>query len=554
MLAAACGSNGAAPNIDPVAMLSAAPTLVQVGAPVAFDASASSDADGFIQQYRFDFADATAEIATATSGAQHAFARAGVYEVRLFVVDDRGGEGTTTIAITVTDEPPPGGCTGDGQCQPNEHCVMGDCVPADACMVPSPACPPPLVCDLGFCRCPGATEQCGDACVDTTSDPGNCGSCGHACATGDVCSGGTCQPICPPPTQLCPSGCSNPANDNANCGFCGHACDVAAGESCQMGTCVNIMCPPPFMLCPDGGCDDLSSDPANCGMCGNKCGPTETCQMFSCVGMICPGGEMFCPGTGCTDIFSDPANCGFCGNDCGGNPCLMGSCFTAPPGTVIASYPPAPYTVVRGLTHVNGNWYMTTGRRFVQFDNTSGFEIGEWFIDNEAMKRDYGLAGKSGPMGEDDLYTGVYNRFGSPLMNVSLDEYTAYGMHFSSTPNLGGAMADDEAGHLYVFYNQSQELYELDDTTFAVITMHPVSGLGMGDTFSDAALDGYGGLWLVRPDIPGGAGAAMKKIDLLTGAVILDVPPPSPNGVGGVELVDGSLWGLGADGMYQMVP
>jgi PKD repeat protein len=551
---AACGGNGAAPNIDPTAVLSAAPTLVQVGEQVAFDASGSSDADGFIQQYRFDFADASPEIATATPGAEHAFARAGVYEVRLYVVDDRGGEGTTTVEITVTDEPPPGGCTNDSQCQPNEHCTMGNCVPATMCDATTP-CPSPLSCEFGFCRCPGTTQECGAACVDTNTDIANCGMCGNVCAPGDSCSGGTCHAPCPPGQMPCGTMCTDTTVDPSNCGMCGNVC--GPGMKCQASMCIGMPCPPGQMLCPDGLCADTNSDPLNCGMCGNACGPMAICQMGTCVPFVCPGTEMFCPGVGCTNTLSDPLNCGMCGNVCMGM-CVMGGCSVGgPPGSVIATYPPGPYPTVRGLTNVNGDWYFTTGRRFVQWDPTTGGEVGEWFIDNEPTRRDYGLAGKIGPMGEDDLFDGSYNRFGSPLMNVELDEYVAYSMHFANSPNHGGPAADDGAGHLWVFYNQTHTLYELDDSSFAVMATHPVTGLGMGDFFTDAALDGYGGLWLVSPQIMtpmGGVPAMMKKIDLMSGAMILDVPPPDPMGIGGIELVDGTLWGLGAMGAYQMVP
>jgi len=36
--------------------------------------------------------------------------------------------------------------------------------------------------------------MCSGACVQTASDPLNCGSCGHSCQ-GGTCSGGVCQPL-----------------------------------------------------------------------------------------------------------------------------------------------------------------------------------------------------------------------------------------------------------------------------------------------------------------------------------------------------------------------
>ena len=53
------------------------------------------------------------------------------------------------------------------------------------------ACATGTSCLAGDCKCSQTT--CGGACVDTGSDPKNCGSCGHDCL-GGTCSGGQCQP------------------------------------------------------------------------------------------------------------------------------------------------------------------------------------------------------------------------------------------------------------------------------------------------------------------------------------------------------------------------
>ena len=41
-------------------------------------------------------------------------------------------------------------------------------------------------------QCPSGQILCGTTCVDLTIDPSNCGSCGHACASGTSCVGGSC--------------------------------------------------------------------------------------------------------------------------------------------------------------------------------------------------------------------------------------------------------------------------------------------------------------------------------------------------------------------------
>src|SRR5262249_39732226 len=72
-------------NAPPVAIASAQPTVVAIGQVVAFDGSASSDPDGSIAAYRWDFGDG--ERAT-TATASHAYAAAGAYAATLTVTDD----------------------------------------------------------------------------------------------------------------------------------------------------------------------------------------------------------------------------------------------------------------------------------------------------------------------------------------------------------------------------------------------------------------------------------------------------------------------------------
>jgi alpha-tubulin suppressor-like RCC1 family protein len=86
-----------------------------------------------------------------------------------------------------------------------------------------------------------ATESCcSGACVDTSSDPNNCGTCGNVCttsdpnATGASCDGGgQCQPNCNAPFVACGTVCVNEQTDPNNCGGCGQVCS----GSCVAGTC-----------------------------------------------------------------------------------------------------------------------------------------------------------------------------------------------------------------------------------------------------------------------------------------------------------------------------
>ncbi len=52
-------------------------------------------------------------------------------------------------------------------------------------------CPGGQVCEAGTCSCPTG-RMCGDTCVDTDSDPLNCGGCGMACGVGEGCVEGSC--------------------------------------------------------------------------------------------------------------------------------------------------------------------------------------------------------------------------------------------------------------------------------------------------------------------------------------------------------------------------
>jgi hypothetical protein len=53
--------------------------------------------------------------------------------------------------------------------------------------------------------CRAGQTPCSAACVDPTSDPDNCGVCGHGCC-GGVCSGGTCAPLTIASQQAGPAG------------------------------------------------------------------------------------------------------------------------------------------------------------------------------------------------------------------------------------------------------------------------------------------------------------------------------------------------------------
>ena len=88
--------SGATP---PVANVTASPTTVDAGVPVQFDGSASTDADGTIVAWDWQFGDGTT---ANTAVADHPYGAAGTYTAVLTVTDDDGEAASATVTVTVT--------------------------------------------------------------------------------------------------------------------------------------------------------------------------------------------------------------------------------------------------------------------------------------------------------------------------------------------------------------------------------------------------------------------------------------------------------------------
>ncbi len=85
-------------NLMPVASFTFAPDTAAVGEEIQFDATGSTDEDGKIAAYRWEFGDgggATDSVAT------HVYYQPGDYEVRLTVTDNEAGTGTVVQVISV---------------------------------------------------------------------------------------------------------------------------------------------------------------------------------------------------------------------------------------------------------------------------------------------------------------------------------------------------------------------------------------------------------------------------------------------------------------------
>jgi hypothetical protein len=104
--------------------------------------------------------------------------------------------------------------------------------------------------------CQAGQTFCGGGCVDTKSDPSNCGQCSNTCGSGLTCVGGQCACAVDAGQVLCNNTCVSLPTDPNNCGACGH--------SCQGSTCANSLCQPTVVAQVAGSpIDDLAVDTAN---------------------------------------------------------------------------------------------------------------------------------------------------------------------------------------------------------------------------------------------------------------------------------------------------
>jgi len=183
-------------------------------------------------------------------------------------------------------------------------------------------------------ECSPIETDCSGECKNLQTDVSNCGTCGNACSSGQICCSGQCVN----PTAL--TTCGICSNNCASQGFdlcCNGQCRSTTGlTSC--GVCSNNCLSQGANLCCNGVCK-IASALTSCGSCSNDCTSLGLCCGTTCADINspqtcgsctnqCTPGKSCCSGQ-CFDLQTDSLNCGACGSPCSsGQICCNGQCVS----------------------------------------------------------------------------------------------------------------------------------------------------------------------------------------------------------------------------------
>jgi len=210
---------GAPDRSPPVARLGSGGYEGEVGRPIVFDGSGSTDPDDDIAGFHWCFGDADWVEWQSDDSIEHVYQEAGTYVIRLWVVDKFGEISAPAEAdVTITDDSDP--CAGV-TCDDDDPCTQDACVGGECIFTP-------LECD--------DDDLCTtDACVD-----GECIFTPVDCDDGYFCNGQeTCDPDggCQAGANPCPDQMCDESSDE--CVECLADCDCDDGLACEDGVCVD---------------------------------------------------------------------------------------------------------------------------------------------------------------------------------------------------------------------------------------------------------------------------------------------------------------------------
>ncbi len=201
-------------------------------------------------------------------------------------------------------------------------------------------------------ECLQGYNACDGQCVELATDPNNCGRCGRACSSDEMCVFGSCVGTedAGPDAQV-DGGVDAEVDAGIDAGPDAAMPDAGDGgvdaslpdaevpdgdvpDGGDSGVDAGPVCACDVgELCCDNVCVRPDRDPAHCGGCGMACSAGELCADGTCA-PICTAPLTLCAGL-CVDLQDDPDHCGMCNEACPSGLCIDGACGDGVPGHVV---------------------------------------------------------------------------------------------------------------------------------------------------------------------------------------------------------------------------